>query len=191
MSNHPHDIDLFLIKKISKGESKALDDLFQKYYPPLCKFTFSIHPQKTISEEAVADVFIHLWQNRKKLKIQNVKPYLYKIARNNLLSAIKSNKEVNQWIDLSPELPLSEAMEERDEKKYEMAQQILNKMPSQCRVIFQMHKIHRFKHAEIAEILSISIKTVENHMSKALKIIHQFLMDESNNHSINIKKIKS
>lgn len=190
MSDKVIDIDQELLTRIKKSDRIALTQLFDKYYPKLYKFAFSISQSKEMSDEAVADVFIHLWLSKSKLNVRKLRPYLFTIARNNILVALKKQNQHVEWLDslqYDSQILLIENVDEND--KLTKAKQILNRMPKQCRVVFELHKLNGFKYAEIAEILKISTKTVENHMSKALKIIHQNI--KVSTYPVNIKKTNS
>ncbi|MFW5700202.1 MAG: RNA polymerase sigma factor [Cyclobacteriaceae bacterium] len=190
MSDKVIDIDQELLTRIKKSDRIALTQLFDKYYPKHYKFAFSISQSKEMSDEAVADVFIHLWLSKSKLNVRKLSPYLFTIARNNILVALKKQNQHVEWLDslqYDSQILLIENVDEND--KLTKAKQILNRMPKQCRVVFELHKLNGFKYAEIAEILQISTKTVENHMSKALKIIHQNI--KVSTYPVNIKKTNS
>lgn len=174
MAANIFEIDQRLLDKIRKGDRKAFNQLFEKYHRPLYKFAFSFCNNSALSDEAVADVFITIWLNKSKLKIHTVRPYLFTITKNNVLQALKKNPVNESWDRIKYEIYDSSILDEESESIHlTRAHQILAKMPPQCRLIFEMQKIQHFKYAEIAEILNISIKTVENQMGKALKIIHE------------------
>lgn len=175
MSHQSKNIDDFLIEKIKKDDWEALNQLFSRYYQTLCKYVFSITGPGYDHELAVADVFVHLWEKRKDLRIRNPRAYLFKISRNNIYGIIRKKPKHLSWEEIQLPEPASETENIRDNQhQVEQAKYILAKMPAKCRQIFLLHRVHHFKYAEIAEILAISPRTVENHMAKALKTIHLY-----------------
>lgn len=168
------DTDHRVLTKIKGGDRKALNQLFEKYYDPLYHFAHGICKNSSISDEAVADVFITIWLNRHKLKISSTRAYLFTVTKNNVLQALKKNPATFSWDETKDNREATVLTDEKAEnRQLNQARNILDKMPPQCRLIFEMHKLQHFKYAQIAKILKISVKTVENQMGKALKIIHQ------------------
>jgi RNA polymerase sigma-70 factor (ECF subfamily) len=171
-----YDGDIHLFKQVRKGQAQALATLFDKYYEPLCNFAFLFLKDTKLTEEIVDDVFIHIWRKREELIIHsNPKAYLYRSTRNGVISYLRKNRPVFDSIEVlessqpnssstSPEM-LMIRKEIADKVAY-----ILDKLPAQAGLVFRMHKVDGLKHKEIAEVLGISIKTVENHMGRALKI---------------------
>jgi len=110
-----------------------------------------------------------------------VKPYLYAMVRNAALNVLKHEKIKKQHATV--ELAVAERSIEsvtRTVMASELEDRIynaLNKLPEQCRLVFKLSRFEELKYAEIAEQLNISVKTVENQMGKALKIMREQLKD--------------
>ncbi len=178
-----HD-DIHLFEEVKKGHANALSRLFDKYYEPLCNFAFLFLKNTKLTEEIVDDVFINIWRKRKELTIHtNPKAYLYRSTRNGVVSYLRKNKPdfdsietlENRKADGTPDSP--ETLMIRKEIAGKVAY-LLDKLPTQAGLVFRMHKMDGLKYKEIAEVLDISVKTVENHMGRALKIFR--LMYEEN-----------
>ena len=179
-----YDNDIHLFKQVKKGKAQALTRLFNKYYEPLCNFAFLFLKDAKLTEEIVDDVFINIWRKRETLVIHtNPKAYLYRSTRNGVISYLRKNKPVfaPNWMlengeangnPISPET-LMIRKEIADKVTY-----LLDKLPAQAGLVFRMQKLDGLKYKEIAEVLNISVKTVENHMGRALKIFR--LMYEEN-----------
>jgi len=171
------DADIILFKRVERGEKKALNKLFEKYYVPLCHFVDTFIKEEAQTEEIVTDIFLMLWTKRKKLKISiNFRAYLYSSARNSALAFLRKKKVYFENIeDLQQEIHLHpEVLQKIDcpELKIQV-DKILEKIPTKSRKVLLMHRIDGFKYKEIAEKLDISIKTVENHMGKAIRILKE------------------
>ena len=168
-----------LIKAIRNGDIKVFEDLFRSIYPALCGYSNRILNSAHDAEEIVQEVFYTLWKNRTKLDIKiSIKSYLYKSVYNKSLNLIEHKGVVNKYIDSykqieKPSYSPEDAMQESE--IYIVYKNTLKKLPERCRQIFQMSRDSGLKYHEIAEKLTISVKTVEANMSRALKAFrHSF-----------------
>lgn len=172
--------DRQLFIRMSNGEYKSLNILFNKYYTPLCKFGQLYESDTALIEEKVSDVFIQLWNKRNLLKdITNPKPYLYVTVRNKLLK--KSRTHLNlQYLDdhttdigflHAPSIEEEKIVEEQKEGIKQYLNRVLNLLPKKSRRVFVMSRVEGFKYHEIAEIMEISPRTVETHIAIAIKYL--------------------
>jgi len=171
------DIDILLFSQLKSGKEEALDFLFNKYYSKLCLFVQTYVNDPDLSEDLVTELFTNIWFKRNKIKINySVKAYLYTSAKNSALGYIRKKKLKTESIDeintiklSSSQTPFSKYEQEQKDKQISI---ILEKIPPRSRQVFMLHRFEEMKYREISEFLNISIKTVENHISKALKILH-------------------
>ena len=180
--------DLELFRLIEERDKAALETIFHRYYESLCRFGFTYINELDIVEETVSDVFFQLWNSGKHLlEIRNPKPYLYVVVKNKLLASVTtvnlvrplSPGEENRHIS-SPSIEQQIIDQEEREIFGRKIEKILNQVPEKSRQVFEMSRLDGLKYKEISEILGISIKTVENHMAYALKIIRNLVMKRSN-----------
>ena len=171
-----------LIATLQAGDTTAFEMLFRTYYQPLCNYAYSFVQDKDEAEEIVQATFLSVWEKRDTLTIHTgVKPYLYAMVRNASLNVLKHEKIKQQHV--VGELAVAERSVEsvaRTVMASELESRIykaLDKLPEQCRLVFKLSRFEELKYAEIAEQLDISIKTVENQMGKALKIMREQLKD--------------
>ena len=169
------------INKIKNGNIKEFEFFFRELYEPLLRYANSITNNENDSEEIVQEIFLNLWKNRKSIKItSSLSAYLYCSVYNNCLQQIKRNKlntkyqqyamsQINQPIEPIEELRYNEL----NKKVFE----VLNELPENCQTIFKLSRFHGLKYREIAKKLSISIKTVEANMNKALKHFRENMRD--------------
>lgn len=175
--------DDYLFQQIRNGQYEAMELFFKRYYLPLCRFGMSYETNSCLVEEKVADVFIQLWTNRNILdKIKNPKSYIYVIVKNSLKTARKSEqfyqqidetKPINSMFSPSREQEIIE--NEQKEMKTNLIREILDIIPKKSRQAFELSRIDGLKYKEIAEILNVTPKTVENHIALALKYISKAL----------------
>jgi RNA polymerase sigma-70 factor, ECF subfamily len=167
---------------VREGNESAFEMLFKTYYKPLCNYAYSFLNDKDEAEEIVQAAFIGIWDKRHSIEIQtSMKSYLYRMVRNASLNVIKhikvkkahANYEMAGGEPMHEEVSQSVLSSELEEKIY----QAMKALPDQCRTVFQLSRFEELKYSEIAEQLGISVKTVENHMGKALKIMRAQLKD--------------
>jgi len=167
---------------LREGSESAFEMLFKTYYKPLCHYAYSFLNDKDEAEEVVQATFIGVWDKRNSIEIQtSIKSYLYRMVRNASLNVIKhvKIKKAHASYEIAGGEPLHEDVSQSF-ISLELEQRILQAMkilPEQCRTVFQLSRFEELKYSEIAEQLNISIKTVENHMGKALKIMRSQLKD--------------
>ena len=171
--------DLYLFGRLKKGDKKSFEKLFYKYYEPLCNFALLFLKESKPAEEIVDDVFITIWKKRKQLEITiNPKAYLYRSTRNAVFSFLRKNKIditpfTHDALNIESDNLLPDTLMIKDELQTKITD-ILSRMPKQAGLVFRLHKIDGMKYREIAETLNISVKTVENHMGKALRLFKEF-----------------
>jgi RNA polymerase sigma-70 factor (family 1) len=166
--------------KLKRGDIEAYEQLFTVYYPPLCLFAKKIVNDNEKARDIVQDVFVTLYAQRANLDIHtSLKSYLFRCVNNaclNELRQVKSHMRHHEGLKMESEFTLL-----HDEITYaELQSRIrltVDKLPAQCRKIFEMSRFEGQKNREIAAHLGISIRTVETQISKALGILRAHLAD--------------
>ena len=167
---------------LAQRDEAALEQMFKTYFKRLHAYAFTILRDEIQAEEMVQQVFFKLWERNENLSLSgSVSSYLYRAVHNESLNYIKhqkvrSNHQMNVAYSMKNEVehPSKKIMARELEKKIHAA---LNELPEQCRTIFQMSRFDELKYREIADKLGISVKTVENQMSKALRLLRMKLVD--------------
>jgi RNA polymerase sigma-70 factor (ECF subfamily) len=166
-------------KEIKAGDQSAYESLFRACYADLCGFANQFVKDIDAAEDVVQEMFVKLWESRATLSIdRSVNSYLYRAVRNTCLNYLKHQQvkqehllHVERSDSATHEDPLSELeLQQRIDK-------ILDGLPTECRRVFELSRSEGLKYKEIAEKLSISVKTVENQMGKALKRFRTELKD--------------
>jgi RNA polymerase sigma-70 factor (ECF subfamily) len=161
-------------------ESEEYELLFRQYYESLCHYANMILKDMDAAEEVVQKTFVKLWEKKSNLSIEtSIKSYLYKSVYHASLNELKHIAVKNKYISMqNQEEPVNEMQNSANviELENRIEKALLN-LPQQCRLIFQMSRFRHLKYREIADILNISIKTVENQMGKALKLMRTNLAD--------------
>ena len=167
---------------ISKGDKKAYEHVFRTYYQSLCNYACSLIKDMDEAEEVAQNVFFNIWNKREALQIStSIKSYLYRAVHNDCLNKIKHGKVRTIYAE---DYKSSMGGGFEDSSKIldgkELNKQIneaIDSLPEQCGNVFRLSRFENLKYSEIAEQLEISVKTVENHMGKALKILRERLKD--------------
>jgi len=160
-------------------ENEAVfEQLFKKHFRELHAYAFSLLKDWDVAEEIVQSLFLKLWEKNEWSHIQtSIKSYLYKSVYHDSLNYIRRQK-----VQLKYQTSTAYAMKNDTDdaagklKMSELEQhlnQALGKLPEKCRAIFQLSRFQELKYQEIATQLDISIKTVETHMGKALRILRK------------------
>ncbi len=147
------------------------EQAFKEYFKPLVNFAFKFLNDIEASKEIVHEVFLNVWENRNKIDPEkSLKSYLYTSVNNRSLNYIRDNKKF-----VRDELMLlnEQSIEQQDNFISSEIQRIIEKtlaeLPPKARVVFELSRYENLKYKEIAEKLGISQKTVETHISRALK----------------------
>ncbi len=165
-----------LFSRIKTGDKKAFDELFLQYYKNLCSFSLTFTQNLEDAEDVVQKVFVRFWENRKKLEIpENPKAFLFKSV---YFESIKLLRQRNTQQKYLSELYTFSGQNE-EPADFSLILPILykaiEKLPEKCRQIFILNKLEGLTQKEIAEYLSISVKTVENQMSIAFSKLREDL----------------
>lgn len=172
--------ELNTLKRIKQGDVKEFEKLFRKYYPVLCMFARKYVNDMDSAEEIVQDLFYKLWKDRESIDIKtSLKAYLYQSVKNKALKVIGHNAvKLKHTAYVKQDLERESVSNSNSIEATELSEAItrtLNQLPERCREIFILSRFDGLKYQEIAEKLSISIKTVEANMGKALQLFRTSL----------------
>ena len=173
----PEEIKYLQQSIANKADERAFGQLYMAFMPHLLQFAMSIIKNKELAEEIVSDVFIKLWQNKERLtEVENFKLYLYVSTKNTALNYLSRHfrKDVLPIDEMDVKILSLHFNPEQTLLTTEMATKIniaINTLPPKCKVIFKLVKEDGLKYKEIAHLLNISVKTIDNQMVIALKKI--------------------
>lgn len=170
-----------LIDEIIAGDENAFRLLFEHYSPKLFHLAYSYLHSRELAEEAVLDVFTTIWNKKKSLSgIDNIEYYLYSSVKNQALHYIRrkyipDNDPLSLYeIELIPESndPEKDLLNQEYQK---LIQEAIDSLPARCKEVFRLVLSDKLKNKEIAQILSISESTVNEHIALAYKRISLFI----------------
>ena len=172
--------DEHLMQEIKADNMFAFDLLYKKYCKKVYKFGNSILKSTEEAENLTQDVFLSLWENRHKVeKDLSIKSYIFTITYNSAISTLRKKVRESEFVEY-----LKSLQEIREEPVYagleykeltNKLEKIINELPRRQKEVYLMHRVEGLKYIEVAELLNISVNTIENHMSRALKTIREKL----------------
>lgn len=155
----------------------TFEALFRQHYNALANYAYSILKNKQNAEDVVQDVFVKLWQNTPDvINTPNVKFYLLTATKNNCISLLRkqSGKTFLQVEETHLPAQADEPVRREMQDIPAIIDQALSHLPPQCLAIFKLSRFGKLTYQQIADELGLSVKTVENQMGKALRIMRDY-----------------
>lgn len=173
--------EFFIIQRMVEGDENAFKYFFDTYYDDLCNFVNGYLRDETLSEDVVQSIFIYLWENRGSIPLNSsIKSYLYTASKNKSLNHLRNEKNKHriegelfaQTVLFSDEM--ADKYLEFEELKTILSSAI-EVLPQQCKTIYQLSRDEGLSHKEISERLGLTVKTVENQITIAIRKIKDYL----------------
>jgi len=155
---------------------KVFEEVYKTYFKALHAYAFSILDDTEQAEEMVQQVFLKLWERKDRIEIHSsMQAYLYRSVFNESMNFLKHEKVKQAHVSFVKHTTTESGNNHQrtiDSRELESnIRRAMNQLPEQCRTIFQMSRFEELKYREIADKLQLSVKTIENQMGKALKIM--------------------
>ncbi|MDJ0838540.1 MAG: sigma-70 family RNA polymerase sigma factor [Acidobacteriota bacterium] len=172
-----------LVTRLKHGDNHALQVLFERYHPLLYKTIYYRAGDDQLSQDLVQETFLKIWARRSGLKPDlPFFPLLAKISRNLLQDHFKHQQvrgRHRETVRLVTEREVTGPDDDLKQKMLEtkIREVVTSKMPARCREVFSLSRGGGLKNAQIAELMGISKKTVENQLNLALKTLRKHLRD--------------
>ncbi|MCH8557190.1 MAG: RNA polymerase sigma-70 factor [Balneolia bacterium] len=176
-----------LFRLISASDKKAFDELFRKSYASLVVFCCRYVKDKQTASDIVQDTFIKLWNNRSSLaEVGLAKSYLYRIVRNLSLNYIRDNANTQTGLELITDEailegegqlgwsdPVESDTSNNVQTRMALVKRWIGQLPERQKEAFELSRFEGLDHHEIAEVMNVSARTVNNHIVEALKNIQK------------------
>jgi RNA polymerase sigma-70 factor (ECF subfamily) len=175
--------DSEIIRRIRKGDIRQFESLFRSSYVSLVRYAKTLIKDHDTAEEIVQDLFFRLWQDKEKIKIvSSLNGYLFRSVHNRCLHYIEHNKVMERHAAEMSHLQTEGEESPSDILEHKELQgkiaKVLERLPERCGKIFYMNRFEGLKYKEIAQKLSVSVKTVESNMGRALKEFRRELTEQ-------------
>lgn len=183
MKNHfQHVSDEELWEAFVFGDDEiAFEFLYKRFYAQLVRFAWRYLKTKAVAEELVQELFADCWENGEEWDLKgSVKSYFYKIVRNESLNYLKhkrvENKYDPEWMSTKEVIMMPEFKDKtREEQIRQAIKQAVEELPERSRMTYKLHRYDGLTYEEIAEVMGVSVKTVESQMTRTLKILRNRL----------------
>jgi len=164
------------LEALKTGDETALKKIFEHYYTYLLVTAVNLTGDQEKARDLVQDVFLEVWKKRAELNIQSsLKSYLRRAAVNRSLNYIKTRKRFDFGEEnLNQQIPDDALSTQRLLEAEDLKTAInvaIDSLPEKCKTIFLLSRFEDLSHKEIAQKLNISTKTIENQITKALKVV--------------------
>lgn len=162
--------------ELRNGSELVFETIFKDYYERLCNYANTYINDLMESEEMVQSTFLALWEKHEIIEIHtSLKSYLYRAVHNNCINHIKHlqvrrehSDEYLHYADIEYEQASNDLIGKELEKKINST---IESLPPQCQTAFKLSRFENLTYNEIAEKMGVSVKTIENHMIKALRTL--------------------
>ncbi|GGA86333.1 DNA-directed RNA polymerase sigma-70 factor [Flavobacterium palustre] len=172
--------DVELVERLQNNEEGALTIIYKEYWEIMFLAAYNLVKDRSVCEDIVQEVFISLWQRRDKIQIKvSLKSYLYTSTVYKVYDHFNKNKKMakdelfdnfeNKIETSNPETKLMH------QELISYLDTIVDSLPDKCKEVYKLSRENMLSNKEIAEQLNISQRTVEGHISKALKILKESL----------------
>jgi len=168
------------VDAVRQGDENAFKQLFLAYYDILCNFSWRYTRSQAASEDLVQDVFADIWKKRSNLDSQkSISIYLYQSVKNRAIDHLEHQKVVRkhqQYGDDSDQNVVFIRSTISEEWEFiKAARYAIDQLPFRAQQVYTLHREDGLTYQEIAEVMGISVKTVESQMSRALDILRDRL----------------
>lgn len=185
-----------LLSGLRFGNEAALRQIFDRHYPLLLADIYRLIPDESTCQDLAQELFVDLWNKRESLDIHtSLRAYLRRAAVNKSLNYIKATRRIqfDDAEDLGYLLDTS-ALETQKRETQDTLEDALHaaidELPEKCRVVFNLSRFEQLSHREISEKLGISVKTIENQITKAMKMLRDAMTNHTELSSVVILWLK-
>ena len=183
LNKEPFDLDLLVRQVILHEDEQAFKELFYHLVPKLCSYVTYIIGEKGIAEEIAADVMVKFWTKRKQIDPgPRIKNFFFISAKNLAFNFLRDHTK-RKFVELesihSSRFVISENAEDLlvTEELRNVIAKAMGRLPERCKMVFQLVRNDQMSYKEVALLLDVSVKTVENQMGKALLRIRRAIDD--------------
>jgi RNA polymerase sigma-70 factor (ECF subfamily) len=165
--------DANLLANLIAGDEQAFTEIYNRYWKKLIALAYSHTKDKYLAEEIVQEVFLSLWNRKKAVDIKSLNAYLATAVKFSIFKYVNSRNRQAKIIDTITKNAAYDLPDDLLQAKFleEYINQIVELLPEKCRLVYQYSRKRGMSVPEIAAEMSIAGKTVEAHLTKALKVL--------------------
>jgi len=180
----PDDLDHQRLYAIARGDTSAFTALFEAHAVALVSAANRLVHDVNVAEEVVQDVFLSIWRAGASLRVKgSVRGYLYIAVRNSAIKWLRHRGVEQRWLE-SQHFPIEEERADDPAMLFEASdmdrrvRDAIDRLSPQAREILLLRWSEQMTYAEIATALGLAVKTVENHIGRALKVLRRLLAED-------------
>lgn len=172
-------LDSKLTVLLSRGDEMAFTEIYSRYSEKLLAIAYHYTKDKNFAEEIVQEVFSGLWERRNKLNIKSLNAYLATAIKFSVFRTVHRQRRRAEIVELNYKLNETDLLEETIHAKFlqEYIDGIVEQLPEKCRLVYQCSRNKGLSNSEISKDMNIAEKTVEAHITKALKTLRSNLKE--------------
>jgi len=165
--------DRELLKLFTEGNDAAFTEIYNRYWKKLIALSYSYTKDKFEAEEVVQEIFVSLWNRRDVIKIETLSSYLATATKFSIFKAIYTRNRHEQLLENIPASASADLPEDLVHAKFmeEYVSGLVEQLPEKCRLVYQYSRQKGLSPQEISDEMNIAKKTVEAHLTKALKML--------------------
>ncbi len=178
MSRSPSQIPPDKIRALAEGDKAALEWIFERLQPGIYRYVWLKTGSIETAEDLVQETFVRVWENRRNLKVTGTfEALVFRIAGNLATDAARKARRHNEasYDETNSADSESAAAQAEGNQLLEVVNDVLQRLPDAPRTAFMLSRYEELSHKEVAEVMGISVKTVEKHIGKALKAVREAL----------------
>lgn len=167
--------DRGLLLSVRDDDQTAFKEIYKRYWSKLFIYCYNVLHKKDVCEDIIQEVFADLWTRKKSLHIENVSAYLYQAVKFQIFKQFRQRKLIDHYSLEFDNFISDHKIEETLEysELHNRVDKLISELPEQRRIIFKLSRNEELSNKEIASQLQISIQTVKNQISNALKSIRK------------------
>ena len=164
-----------LIHRLKNGDEKAFTEIYNSYWPKLLAIGYHFTKDKQMAEDVVHDVMLSLWQRKNEVSIESLDAYLATAVKFAVFKMLAKSKRRDEIMDSIPSESSTNNIEQQLDAKFleDYTNGIIEQMPEKTRLVFELSRHHSGSNKEIAQKVNLSGKSVEYHLTKALKLLRE------------------
>lgn len=169
-----------ILAGLANNDKRAFDQLYTLYYPRLYVYARKFLKIDHVIEDMLQEVFVKVWMTRHQIKkYETYNAFLYTITKNTLLNELRQRLKSTEfqselfYLSVAQEFITQQTVEFADIKK--QVDELVLQLPEKRKVVYLLSREEGKSNAEIARDLGISVKTVEDHMTHALRFLRERL----------------
>ncbi|WP_044204050.1 RNA polymerase sigma-70 factor [Flammeovirga sp. OC4] len=168
--------DIELLKLLLEEKKlSAFDEIYNRYFDRLLRFGYQILNDQQLSEDIIQEIFVTLWTKKETLQITHLNAYLHQAVKFQVAKHFRKVVLTEEQLELAEHIFSQQNTDDLVivNELNEEVHHLLEELPHRCKEVFHLSRFEHLSNQEIAKRLDISIRTVETHISHALKFLKE------------------